>query len=72
VRERSDGLVIEGCWFDREPPSTPVLIDPHDDHRIAMALALVGLRRPGITIADPEVVGKSYPNFWRDLATLLG
>jgi 3-phosphoshikimate 1-carboxyvinyltransferase len=72
VRERSDGLVIEGCWFDREPPSTPVLIDPHDDHRIAMAMALVGLRRPGITIADPEVVGKSYPNFWRDLATLLG
>lgn len=72
VRELPDGLVIEGCWFDREPPSQPVTIDPHDDHRIAMALALVGLRRPGVSIAHPEVVGKSYPNFWRDLATLLG
>jgi 3-phosphoshikimate 1-carboxyvinyltransferase len=72
VRELRDGLVIEGCWFDREPPSDPVVIDPHDDHRIAMALALVGLRRPGIAIADPEVVGKSYPNFWRDLDTLVG
>ena len=71
VRELDDGLIVEGCWFDREPPADPVVIDPHDDHRIAMALALVGLRRPGIAIADPEVVGKSYPNFWRDLSTLL-
>jgi 3-phosphoshikimate 1-carboxyvinyltransferase len=71
VRELPDGLVIEGCWSDREPPSDPVTIDPHDDHRIAMALALVGLRRPGIAIAEPGVVGKSYPNFWRDLSTLL-
>jgi 3-phosphoshikimate 1-carboxyvinyltransferase len=72
VRELADGLVIEGCWFDRDPPSDPVSIDAHDDHRIAMALALVGLRRPGISIADPGVVAKSYPNFWRDLVTLLG
>jgi 3-phosphoshikimate 1-carboxyvinyltransferase len=71
VRELDDGLIVEGCWFEREPPADPVVIDPHDDHRIAMALALVGLRRPGIAIADPEVVGKSYPNFWRDLSTLL-
>jgi 3-phosphoshikimate 1-carboxyvinyltransferase len=71
VRELDDGLIVEGCWFDREPPGDAVVIDPHDDHRIAMSLALVGLRRPGIAIADPEVVGKSYPNFWRDLSTLL-
>ena len=71
VRELDDGLIVDGCWFDRDPPQTPVVIDAHDDHRIAMALALVGLRRPGISIAEPEVVGKSYPNFWRDLSTLL-
>ena len=71
ARELDDGLIVPGCWFDHEPPADPVLIDPHDDHRIAMALALVGLRRPGISIAHPEVVGKSYPNFWRDLSTLL-
>ncbi|HVR28360.1 MAG TPA: 3-phosphoshikimate 1-carboxyvinyltransferase [Thermoanaerobaculia bacterium] len=72
VRELAGGLVVEGSWHDREPPSDPVVIDAHDDHRIAMSMALVGLRRPGIAIADPDVVGKSYPNFWRDLETLLG
>ena len=72
VRELANGLVIEGSWYDREPPSDPVVIDPHDDHRIAMSMALVGLRRPGVSIADPDVVGKSYPNFWRDLSTLMG
>ena len=36
-----------------------------------MSMALVGLRRPGIAIAAPEVVGKSYPEFWRDLDSLL-
>jgi 3-phosphoshikimate 1-carboxyvinyltransferase len=71
VRELEDGLVIPGCWFEEEPPRDPIVVDSHDDHRIAMALALVGLRRPGLAIADPEVVAKSYPNFWRDLSTLL-
>lgn len=72
VRERADGLVIEGCWAENEPPATPVEVDPHDDHRIAMSMALVGLRRPGVVIREPEVVAKSYPHFWRDLETLLG
>lgn len=74
VEERADGLTIAGVWADRPPadlPSAPVTIDPHGDHRIAMSMALVGLRRPGIAIADPHVVAKSYPGFWRDLAALL-
>ncbi len=72
VEELADGLVIEGIWAASEPPATPVRIDPHGDHRIAMAMALVGLRRPGLGVADPDCVGKSYPDFWRDLAELLG
>ena len=72
VRELPDGLVVEGCWHRQEPPSQPVVVSSHDDHRIAMSMALVGLRRPGVRIADPEVVAKSYPHFWRDLDTLLG
>lgn len=72
VEELADGLVIEGIWAESEPPATPVRIDPHGDHRIAMAMALVGLRRPGLGVADPACVGKSYPDFWRDLAVLLG
>ncbi|HXT52172.1 MAG TPA: 3-phosphoshikimate 1-carboxyvinyltransferase [Thermoanaerobaculia bacterium] len=75
VEELADGLVIPGLWADATPevlPRTPVVIDSHGDHRIAMSMALVGLRRPGLQIANPEVVGKSYPRFWDDLATLLG
>jgi 3-phosphoshikimate 1-carboxyvinyltransferase len=48
-----------------------VTIDPFDDHRIAMSFALVGLRRPGMTIADARVVAKSYPDFWRDFDSLI-
>ncbi len=75
VEERPDGLVIEGCWAEEEPPADPadpVVLDPSDDHRIAMSFALVGLRRPGVTIDHPEVVAKSYPAFWDDLLSLLG
>jgi 3-phosphoshikimate 1-carboxyvinyltransferase len=75
VEELADGLVIPGVWADRassELPADPVTIDSHGDHRIAMSMALVGLRRPGLRIANPEVVAKSYPRFWDDLAMLLG
>ena len=51
-------------------PSTPVTIQTWDDHRIAMAMAVLGLRRGGITIADPGCVAKSYPRFWKNLARL--
>lgn len=72
VEELADGLVIEGVWAEGEPAAFPALVDPHGDHRIAMAMALVGLRRPNLHIADPGCVAKSYPDFWRDLAQLLG
>jgi 3-phosphoshikimate 1-carboxyvinyltransferase len=72
VEERPDGLVIRGVWADADPPTSAVTVDSHDDHRIAMSLALTALRRPGVSIADPEVVAKSYPGFWNDLRSLLG
>jgi 3-phosphoshikimate 1-carboxyvinyltransferase len=71
AREGRDRLWIPGLWSGQAPPSDEVLIDPRGDHRIAMSFALVGLRRPGVAIADPHVVGKSYPNFWRDLSAIL-
>ena len=50
-----------------EPMDHPV-INTYEDHRMAMAFAPVALALPqGICIADPEVVSKSYPNFWNDL-----
>jgi len=72
VEELADGLVIPGLWAEREPPSAPVIVDPHGDHRIAMAMALVGLRRPNLAIADPGVVAKSWPEFWDELARWTG
>ena len=71
VEEEAGGLVVPGVWARRAPPSTPVEVDPQGDHRIAMSLALVGLRRPGVRVRTPQVVAKSYPGFWRDLAALL-
>ena len=71
VEELEDGLVIPGVWAELRPPADPVTIDPRADHRIAMAMALVGLRRSNLAIADPGCVAKSYPGFWRDLARIL-
>jgi 3-phosphoshikimate 1-carboxyvinyltransferase len=45
-------------------------IDPHGDHRMAMACALVGLRVPGVVITDPDCVRKSFPQFWVQLGSL--
>lgn len=66
VRERPDGLEIEGLWHGGGAPATAAWIDPCADHRIAMSAALLGLRRPGLTLTDPSVVAKSYPSFWQD------
>ena len=48
----------------------PIYFDTYHDHRMAMALALVGLRRPNVFIRDPGCVRKTYPTYWQDLARL--
>jgi 3-phosphoshikimate 1-carboxyvinyltransferase len=52
------------------PTSDPVIFDTYDDHRMAMSLALIGLRRGGVSIRDPGCVAKTYPGYWNDLARL--
>ena len=42
----------------------PARLESHEDHRMAMSFALVGLRVPGIEIGQPEVVAKTWPGFW--------
>ncbi|MBC8430653.1 MAG: hypothetical protein H8D96_01915, partial [Desulfobacterales bacterium] len=37
---------------------------PHDDHRLAMSLAVVGLRVPELKVRDKHCVNKSFPSFW--------
>ena len=62
--EHRDGFTVH--------PGTPrpARIETYDDHRMAMSFALLGLRAPGIEIADPACVGKTFPRFWDVLATL--
>lgn len=55
-------------WEGRVMPITELpVFDPHGDHRMAMALAPVGLYVPGIMITNAEVVDKSWPGFWDTL-----
>jgi 3-phosphoshikimate 1-carboxyvinyltransferase len=55
---------------DCSPSAPPVYFDTYDDHRIAMALSLVSLRRPNVFIRHPQCVGKTYATYWRDFARL--
>src|SRR4051794_23644182 len=62
VDERADSLLIQPGWS-----SDAVTIETHNDHRIAMSFAIAGLARGNVTIANEQVVSKSYPRFWRTL-----
>ena len=61
---RADGLVI------RPRPLAGAAIDPLNDHRLAMAFAVAGLRVKGVSILTPDCVAKSYPGFWTDFESL--
>jgi 3-phosphoshikimate 1-carboxyvinyltransferase len=65
VREQPDGLVVEGAGPDRLRPAR---LATWGDHRMAMALAAVAARVPGVVLEDPGCVAKTYPGFWDDLA----
>jgi 3-phosphoshikimate 1-carboxyvinyltransferase len=45
-------------------------IDPHGDHRIAMAAAILGCAGAPIEIENAECVAKSYPSFFDDIASI--
>jgi len=71
----ADGAADEGVritppsgGIDCSKHSPTVVFETYDDHRMAMSLALVGLRRPNVVIRDPGCVAKTYPGFWGDLA----
>jgi 3-phosphoshikimate 1-carboxyvinyltransferase len=64
VEERPDGLTIT------PRPLRGCVVDTYNDHRMAMSLALVGLKVPGVVIRNPGCVAKTYPGFWQDLAAL--
>jgi len=59
VKELKDGMIIHGSG-----DLSGAEIEPHNDHRLAMSFAIVGLRVPGIRIRDERCVDKSFPSFW--------
>jgi 3-phosphoshikimate 1-carboxyvinyltransferase len=67
VEEHADGLTIYPAGQIR-----PAAIETYDDHRMAMAFALVGLRARGVVIRNPECVAKTFPRYFEVLETMKG
>ena len=65
VDEHEDGMTIYPCEAIQ-----PAIIQTYNDHRMAMAFSLVGLRSEGVTIENPSCVSKTFPNFFDVLDTL--
>jgi 3-phosphoshikimate 1-carboxyvinyltransferase len=66
IHVKEDSLIIRGPCAMRG-----AIINPHNDHRIAMACAVAALRAHGKTkIQDSDCVNKSYPRFFDDLYAL--
>jgi 3-phosphoshikimate 1-carboxyvinyltransferase len=66
VEELADGLTIT------PRPLHGAAVETYNDHRMAMSLALIGLKVPGVIIKNPGCVAKTYPGYWRDLDRMLG
>ena len=67
VEVNEDGLTINGS-----ADLSAAEFDPHHDHRLAMALALLSLVSKSATVNDSEVVSKSWPSYFEDMAPILG
>ncbi len=67
IKEGKAELIIE----PQNNYRSNVLLDPHKDHRLAMAFSILGLKL-GTHVKDIECVSKSYPQFVRDLRALGG
>jgi 3-phosphoshikimate 1-carboxyvinyltransferase len=65
VEEHEDGITIYPCQTFQ-----PANIQTYNDHRMAMAFSLIGLRVEGVTIENPSCVSKTFPNYFDVLDTL--
>jgi 3-phosphoshikimate 1-carboxyvinyltransferase len=63
----------EGLTFAGGSRLTGATVDSHDDHRLAMALAVAALIAKGETrIIAADSVAISYPAYWDQLGSLAG
>jgi len=59
------------CWEGtRGEKEIRPIIHTYQDHRMAMALTPASMLHGTLEIEDPQVVRKSYPNFWDDLFSI--
>ncbi|MBV6450348.1 MAG: 3-phosphoshikimate 1-carboxyvinyltransferase [Anaerolineales bacterium] len=65
VEEHEDGMTIYPT-FNLQPAN----IQTYNDHRMAMAFSLIGLRFDGVTIENPSCVSKTFPNYFEILNQL--
>ena len=63
AREEGDDLVVTGSP-GLPSPATLTRLQTYADHRMAMSLALLGLRLETIAIDDPDCVAKTFPTYW--------
>ena len=66
LSEPKDGeLAWDGTRADTQANA---VIDTYDDHRMALSFAPFSLTGASICVRNPQVVSKSYPDFWNDIA----
>jgi 3-phosphoshikimate 1-carboxyvinyltransferase len=65
VEEHEDGMTIHPCQTFQ-----PASVQTYNDHRMAMAFSLIGLRIPGISIENPVCVSKTFPPYFEVLDSL--
>jgi 3-phosphoshikimate 1-carboxyvinyltransferase len=63
-----DQIILDGANPIFRQQNSQMAIYCHDDHRMAMSFAPLAILHEGICLDEPEVVKKSYPGFWKDMA----
>jgi 3-phosphoshikimate 1-carboxyvinyltransferase len=66
VHVDADGLIIDPAGLHG------ARLDPHHDHRLAMAFGVLGSWVDGIEVTDPDVVSKSWPEYWSVRDEIMG
>lgn len=62
-------VTVDGDALEIRPASlSGGVVDSHRDHRVAMAMALVGLGVEDVVVDHPEVVNKTWPGYWEAMA----
>ena len=82
VSAMAEGLTRTGIYVETKhdsiliSPSRSNLrageVDSHNDHRIAMSLALLGLKQDGVVVNNAEAINKTCPDYFYRIKKLVG